>query len=183
MTRRVLCLVVCVQIRADLVTYTSDRFEEFKEYALVMIKSGDAYMDDTPQVSNASSVKCLLDFSLFLDLCLILSLPFPPTAVVVFAFSLSSSMYVPFLVLSLFLINSYVTYVRLTAFVSPCVCFFPCLFLAFYLCFASIFASHLSPPSQFISDCNSVLSLWASCRVDALILRLLLFIFSSPFHS
>lgn len=33
-----------------MVTYTSDRFEEFKEYALVMIKNGDAYMDDTPQV-------------------------------------------------------------------------------------------------------------------------------------
>lgn len=33
-----------------MVTYTSDRFEEFKEYALGMIKKGDAYMDDTPQV-------------------------------------------------------------------------------------------------------------------------------------
>lgn len=38
------------QIRADMVTYTSDRFEEFKEYALGMIEKGDAYMDDTPQV-------------------------------------------------------------------------------------------------------------------------------------
>ncbi|CAN0244579.1 unnamed protein product [Pylaiella littoralis] len=36
-------------IRADMVTYTSDRFEEFKEYALGMIKKGDAYMDDNPQ--------------------------------------------------------------------------------------------------------------------------------------
>ncbi|CAM9889371.1 unnamed protein product [Ectocarpus sp. 6 AP-2014] len=36
-------------IRADMVTYTSDRFEEFKDYALGMIKKGDAYMDDTPQ--------------------------------------------------------------------------------------------------------------------------------------
>ncbi|CAM9482206.1 unnamed protein product [Scytosiphon promiscuus] len=36
-------------IQADMVTYTSDRFEEFKEYAVGMIKKGDAYMDDTPQ--------------------------------------------------------------------------------------------------------------------------------------
>eukprot|EP00752_Nemacystus_decipiens_P004043 g3702.t1 len=36
-------------IEADMVTYTSDRFEEFKEYALGMIKKGEAYMDDTPQ--------------------------------------------------------------------------------------------------------------------------------------
>lgn len=40
------------QIRADMVTYTSDRFEEFKEYALGMINKGDAYMDDTPQVGK-----------------------------------------------------------------------------------------------------------------------------------
>ncbi|CAM9268383.1 unnamed protein product, partial [Hapterophycus canaliculatus] len=36
-------------IQADMVTYTSDRFEEFKEYAVGMIKKGEAYMDDTPQ--------------------------------------------------------------------------------------------------------------------------------------
>lgn len=41
------------QIKADMVTYTSDRFEEFKEYALGMIKKGEAYMDDTPQVEYA----------------------------------------------------------------------------------------------------------------------------------
>lgn len=40
------------QIKADMVTYTSDRFEEFKEYALGMINKGDAYMDDTPQVGK-----------------------------------------------------------------------------------------------------------------------------------
>lgn len=45
-----------------MVTYTSDRFEEFKEYALGMIKKGDAYMDDTPQVEKAqcSLLPCVL---------------------------------------------------------------------------------------------------------------------------
>lgn len=43
------------QIQADMVTYTSDRFEEFKEYALGMIKKGEAYMDDTPQVWKIES--------------------------------------------------------------------------------------------------------------------------------
>lgn len=42
------------QIKADMVSYTSDRFEEFKEYALGMIKKGEAYMDDTPQVGKRS---------------------------------------------------------------------------------------------------------------------------------
>lgn len=69
-----------------MVTYTSDRFEEFKEYALVMIKSGDAYMDDTPQVRNASlnqrfiSLSLLSSGSVFLFLMLLafsLSLLFP----------------------------------------------------------------------------------------------------------
>lgn len=42
------------QIKADMVTYTSDRFEEFKEYALGMIDKGEAYMDDTPQVGRST---------------------------------------------------------------------------------------------------------------------------------
>lgn len=43
-----------------MVTYTSDRFEEFKEYALGMIKKGDAYMDDTPQVTKHQLCCCVL---------------------------------------------------------------------------------------------------------------------------
>ena len=42
-----------------MVTYTSDRFEEFREYALGMVKKGEAYMDDTPQVGGRScSARC-----------------------------------------------------------------------------------------------------------------------------
>lgn len=49
----------CEQIKADMVTYTSDRFEEFREYALGMVKKGEAYMDDTPQVGRRScSARC-----------------------------------------------------------------------------------------------------------------------------
>lgn len=46
-----------------MVTYTSDRFEEFKVYALGMIKKGDAYMDDTPQVGKGAQcylLTCLI---------------------------------------------------------------------------------------------------------------------------
>lgn len=38
------------QVRADKVTYTSDLFDEFPKYAVGMIKKGEAYMDNTPQV-------------------------------------------------------------------------------------------------------------------------------------
>lgn len=48
-----------------MVTYTSDRFEDFKEYALVMIKNGDAYMDDTSQVRNASLVHSMISMLYF----------------------------------------------------------------------------------------------------------------------
>ncbi|CAM9278404.1 unnamed protein product [Ascophyllum nodosum] len=36
-------------IKPDMVTYTSDRFDDFKEYAKSMVMKGDAYMDNTPQ--------------------------------------------------------------------------------------------------------------------------------------
>lgn len=41
-----------------MVTYTSDHFEDFEGYAKGMIKTGDAYMDDTPQVPLNSNI-CL----------------------------------------------------------------------------------------------------------------------------
>lgn len=53
--RRRLLVYDVRQIQADMVTYTSDRFEEFKEYAVSMIKKGEAYMDDTPQVRKDES--------------------------------------------------------------------------------------------------------------------------------
>lgn len=44
------------KIKADMVTHTSDHFADFEKYAMGMIKKGEAYMDDTPQVSRSSTV-------------------------------------------------------------------------------------------------------------------------------
>lgn len=47
-----------------MVTHTSDRFDDFEKYALGMIKKGEAYMDDTPQVRESSTMvppDCLFD--------------------------------------------------------------------------------------------------------------------------
>lgn len=37
-------------IRGDLVTHTSDYFQELYDQAIAIIKSGNAYADDTPQL-------------------------------------------------------------------------------------------------------------------------------------
>lgn len=44
------CVLRSRQVRPDVVSYTSDYFEDFQKYAVTMIEAGDAFMDDTPQV-------------------------------------------------------------------------------------------------------------------------------------
>ncbi len=54
------------QIKADMVSHTSDHFADFEKYAVGMIKKGEAYMDDTPQVSRSSMVQLFLEILFYL---------------------------------------------------------------------------------------------------------------------